>query len=836
MPTVRDQIELERTFTEKSAQKYYNAQDKLRTKRQGDQTDASRYAMRLGIIEAAKYLKHIVETKVRGIGAGHNNLVKLSAARVDKDGNLYYDYESVIYIGMSVLFRSLGSRSTTKFTGLKATLANVLESDAKARLFEAAYPGYYFTVMQSMQKQGVTQYEHIHKVIMTKFREFEIEWQSWSVHETNAVAQKILNAILVAMPEMFFKHTYKDRGKSVTIIDTTVSADEWFAEYEKERGLINPSLPPMIIPPVPWSVDNDGNISGGYTTPRMFNSVPFVKANNSDHKEFIRLNPPKQHIQAINKLQATAWRINTEVYEVQRELFKTGKGGNQIPRYMPMPLPDFPRELKDIPVERLSPAQQQRVLDWKIATKAIHTENRLNKGKVLTYKMTIDGATDYLKHDEFYFVYNADFRGRVYCATTGLSPQGNDIAKSLLQFAEGVPMGESGMRWLAIHGANTYGNDKISNDSRALWIKSIEPQLRDVAERPLDTMGFWGAADKPWQFLSFVFEWARCDFGRSPNTLGYIPIGLDGSCNGLQHYSAILRDAEGGNAVNLTDGQVPADIYQKVADRLASILRKTGEGPAERWLSRGSSWISRKLTKRPVMTLPYGSTQQSARKYILEWLLDQPSVPWPKDDNQKYATYLTPYLWQAIGEVVIAARVGMQWIQRMATKSLKSDKPIRWLSPVGFPVYQAYFKSRTVSVDTMMMGSIAVTPDSELQDNPRIKSSYRVPTNEVDTTRQRSGIAPNFIHSVDASHMIRTINACDDRIKGFAMIHDDFGTHAGNTEYLWQVIRDEFYAMYTETEPFKDWFDYQGLDIEPNYPPQGELDIKDVLTSTYFFG
>ena len=39
---------------------------------------------------------------------------------------------------------------------------------------------------------------------------------------------------------------------------------------------------------------------------------------------------------------------------------------------------------------------------------------------------------------------------------------------------------------------------------------------------------------------------------------------MDGSCNGLQHYSALGRDFNGGYEVNLVNREKPGDVYTKV--------------------------------------------------------------------------------------------------------------------------------------------------------------------------------------------------------------------------------------------------------------------------------
>lgn len=47
-----------------------------------------------------------------------------------------------------------------------------------------------------------------------------------------------------------------------------------------------------------------------------------------------------------------------------------------------------------------------------------------------------------------------------------------------------------------------------------------------------------------------------------------LPVALDGSCSGIQHFSAMLRDEIGGNAVNLIPAELPQDVYGMVAKKV----------------------------------------------------------------------------------------------------------------------------------------------------------------------------------------------------------------------------------------------------------------------------
>ena len=70
-------------------------------------------------------------------------------------------------------------------------------------------------------------------------------------------------------------------------------------------------------------------------------------------------------------------------------------------------------------------------------------------------------------------VYQLDFRGRIYAVPNYLNPQGPDFAKGLLTFAEGKPIDENGACYLAIHGANCFGYDKVGLQDRIDWVQKI---------------------------------------------------------------------------------------------------------------------------------------------------------------------------------------------------------------------------------------------------------------------------------------------------------------------------------------------------------------------------
>jgi DNA-directed RNA polymerase len=110
----------------------------------------------------------------------------------------------------------------------------------------------------------------------------------------------------------------------------------------------------------------------------------------------------------------------------------------------------------------------------------------------------------------------------------------------------------------------------------------------------------WMTADKPWQALACIFEIEQA----RRTGMSSLPVSVDGSNSGLQHFSAMLRDELGAKLVNLGPSLAPSDIYEDVAKWVKIALDDTlrsGDTPEDDhlgWIGK----VDRKLCKRGTMT------------------------------------------------------------------------------------------------------------------------------------------------------------------------------------------------------------------------------------------
>jgi DNA-directed RNA polymerase len=428
------------------------------------------------------------------------------------------------------------------------------------------------------------------------------------------------------------------------------------------------------------------------------------------------------------------------------------------------------------------------------------------------------------KYGAIYFPWKLDFRGRAYPMPQGLNPQGSKVSQGLLELAVGKPVGQRGAYWLMVHAANCYGFDKASFDERAQWANDNTGMMLKVAKDPIGTTSYWGKAEKPYQFLACCLEWPGL-LRDGIAHVSHIYVQKDGSCNGLQHLSAISRDVSTAKLVNLMPGDVPSDVYQVVADAVVAELKGMDDPMAKAWLDFG---ITRKIAKRPVMTLPYGSTYYAVGDFIMEAVTEKVGAsmehPFPGTLHEA-VVWLKPFMWDAIKKAIPGARLTMDWLQGSVGEASKANLPVSWHTPDGFHVIQAYKDVTTKQVSLRVSGG-------------RVSIATEVPTDKILPSKQKSAIAPNFVHSLDGCHMRMYVNKANAAgITAHVMIHDSYGTHAADVDMMDLLIREAFVEMYSQdvTKPLLDSLAAQGTPYDDPLTV-GNFDINQVMDSPYFFG
>lgn len=609
------------------------------------------------------------------------------------------------------------------------------------------------------------------------------------------------------------------------MIKTTASLDKWLSDATDYIGELMPIQLPMVHKPLPWS----DPFNGGYLTD-VYKKITAVRTRNDEYLETLEDVDMDMFYDALNAVQETGYAINKQVLEVMQWCWKNNvvlgsEGSEVLPDKRELPIPKLPIGYGDkATMKQRHPEVYKR---YQRECAIVFDRNSRLFSKRIAAHTCITIAERFKDEEAIYFPHNADFRGRIYPLPTHLNPQGTDLSKGLLQFSKGKRLGEDGAFWLHVHAANCWGVDKVSLSDRVEWTQNNLNAILDSALNPTDGACFWMEADKPVSALAVAFELLKYQV-QGDDLVSHLPIGMDGSCNGLQNFSAMLKDSIGGKATNLIPGDEPNDIYAQVAGLVIEQVDKdamTGHLMAIRWQGN----IDRSTVKQPVMTLPYGATLRGMRGQLEDWIKKHNPNLFDGTESWDGCHYLAELTYDAIGKVVVAAVDAMGYLRSVAKLLSSVDMPITWETPVGFPVLQHYMKYDSRRVEVFINGQ-------------RTTLSIYKDTYRLDKHRQANGIAPNFVHSLDSSHLMLTVlEGKDNGLSDWCMVHDSFAVHAADTTLLHACIRQSFVDMYSHDVLQK--FHRQILQQLPEkarkkmppLPEPGDLELELIKDSEYFF-
>ncbi|CAA0828792.1 DNA-directed RNA polymerase 1- mitochondrial [Striga hermonthica] len=578
------------------------------------------------------------------------------------------------------------------------------------------------------------------------------------------------------------------------------------------RHMVIPYMP-MLVPPLEWKSYE----RGAY----LFLPSYIMRTHGAKQQREAVKRASKQQLrpifQALNTLGSTKWRVNKRILGVIDRIWANGGRLADLVDRDDVPLPEEP-DTED----------ESEIKKWRWKVKGVKKENSERHSQRCDIELKLAVARKMKDEDGFYYPHNLDFRGRAYPMHPYLNHLGSDLCRGILEFAEGRPLGNLGLPWLKIQLANLYGGgvDKLSYEGRISFTENHVEDIFDSADRPLEGKRWWLGAEDPFQCLATCMNLAEAL--RSPypeNTISHLPIHQDGSCNGLQHYAALGRDKLGAAAVNLVAGDKPADVYSGIAARVLDIMKKDAAGdpatdPNVKHARLLLDQVDRKLVKQTVMTSVYGVTYIGARDQIKKRLKERGVI---EDDAELFscACYAARITLTALGEMFEAARSIMGWLGDCAKLIATENQPVRWTTPLGLPVVQPYRKLGRHMIKTSLQ---VLTLQRE--------------TDKVMTKRQKTAFPPNFVHSLDSSHMMMTATACSEAGLNFAGVHDSYWTHACDVDKMNKILREKFVALYEAPilENLLDGFQksFPKL-IFPPLPERGDFNLKEVLESTYFF-
>ena len=741
-------------------------------------------------------------------------------------------------------------------TGLAAVtmqVAQYLEDEVRFQEFNKTYPAYFGLIRERLIRQG-RGYKQQRSTLLALFnRSLEKDgmdmWATWPAEEKVQIGDLLVRFVVEETGLVTVAKVRHSHSRTKHVLRPTDSTFEWLEERHAECAVISPVFLPMVVRPKDWTTPDDG----GYLTANI-RPVQMVKTRNRSYLEDLGNWQMDSVYKALNTLQSVPWKINTKVLEIMELVWEENIEVGKLIHREKLPDPPKPDDID---------TNKEARKKWSQAAGQVRDMNFRAISRRLRAMQTLEIAQRFKEDEEIFFPHSLDWRGRLYPIPQNVNPQGDDLARSLLTFKRGEPLGKDGAKWLAIHGANCFGAaDKETLDGRVGWTLDNNEAICCCAAEPM-VHRWWMEAEDPWQFLAFCMEWFN--FIQVGHTyVCSLPVSLDGACNGTQHFAALLKDVDTAKVVNVLPSILPVDIYQQVCDEVLRLIDDDLLDPGQldaRTLLIATHWrenVVRKTVKRPTMTMAYGATEYGYQEQILNDTLrplkDADHTHPLALNHYPAAEYLRKKIMEALSNVVSAAATVMQWLQEVASVAAKEGVPLIWETPTGFLVLQDYKVEKKKQVRTMLAGKKRFL-------SLRLKGEG----DKLNVRKQASGVAPNFIHSLDASHLMMTINKCFeykccekrdhdgtccgigisspeiDMFHSFGGVHDSYSTVPAHVGFMRDCLRESFAEMYStdllaklKTDLAK-WMNDDLIARIPALPERGDLDISQVTKSDFFF-
>lgn len=629
------------------------------------------------------------------------------------------------------------------------------------------------------------------------------------------------------------------------------SVYEWLADDIKAYASRATLDRAMVCPPIAWErAKGGGYLLAKITSPHLIRgTTPGPIRRKIRDKGGV---PQSPVLSAVNHLQAVPFAINEAVFSVASEAVATKLDLAQLPESYRESVPISP------PKETSSPEVFE---EWRRKAAKAKRTNERNKARVLWSLAVMQEASE-LREAPFWFPHHLDFRGRVYPAGTGLNPQGSDLSRYMLKFHRGKAIGDGeGPRWLAAQVARSFGHDKISWAKRIEWTHKRTDMLKRIADDPLGNRREWEAeandGENNWPALAAAHEWtAYVASGERPDFLTTLPVFIDGTSNGLQHFAALARDNDLGGMVNLSQSAAPQDIYQAIADTahkniedIASDRGAKDRREALLWMRVLGNKAPRSLTKLIVMVKPYGGSHLNVYDVVQQFIdkADPHRLHWGEDvrspKEEKLLVYwLGNQLQTALGERTRAATDVMGWLKKAMellcqrdgsdSDSLPPIDRLDWRTPSGLPWHNVYFATRSRRTSVKFEGE-------------KKESNFAVTnTREIVTQKCLNGVSPNFIHALDAACLMIAVEKMKAQgINDLITVHDCFAGLAPDMPAISRCVREAFVEVH-EADPLGSLrtaiLKVLPEDTHSRLPDletlrTGDLDVRGVMDSLYMF-
>ena len=363
-------------------------------------------------------------------------------------------------------------------------------------------------------------------------------------------------------------------------------------------------------------------------------------------------------------------------------------------------------------------------------------------------------------------------------------------------------------------------------------------------------------ADSRFAFVSFCLAYRRFKAGKKV----HLPIWLDATCSGIQHFATMLKDVELAKSVNVISDPNSSGLNEKVRDIYSEMIEPTYKKIKEFVYQNPSFFkllnvnITRKLIKPTIMTRVYNVTVKGVCNQLisnfeiiyldkkikndlinitkdseLDLIDDSPLIEnieseIENDLNEFYGIESSPSdlqnklyyegkkiifkvpsinegetLYLTYGEVYQLAKIMHEALfdYYPALKKLFEYFVSVCLAFTKLDIPITWYPPSGLSIEQRYLKTAKAKVSISVGKGKQKTVVLKRKLDQTDTRVQTQAILPNIIHSMDASHLILILNK--NKISPIISIHDCFGTLPNNMIELENLVKLEFISLYSKT-------------------------------------
>ena len=635
---------------------------------------------------------------------------------------------------------------------------------------------YFYNQIGKIYYYGVA--KKIHDEILEKLKNLYPDFSSKQTYELLYKNTGMYFMTFFTMFDFLVVNELADNMISINFIE-----NEDIEEYKIKKYKLYSQNFPLLVKPKNWDskiTDLNLNCTGGLLNNGINFNIPLGKGN----QRILKSNTGKV-IDCVNYLQSISYEIDCMLFDYITYNKDKIKQNNILLNINEVLDNDFIKSQK---------------------------EKSFNS-KLMVFDATLGVLNMFKDINCFYFIYQIDFRGRIYVVSDYLNYQTNKLVRAIIRYNKKQLINKNSevINWLKVVTVRKFlGSTKESfNWFVNYFDENLEVLIKDwIFNRTDVNEFFWLKADEPYYFLSLLFEWFR--FFTSDNNYysGFI-VFFDATCSGSQIISLLLGCDKYAESLNINISSVNTkiqDYYMFVVQEFLDYCELNCKNKSfySELLKTYDHNTLRKFFKKIIMTINYGLTKKGMKFKFKEQLVEMNKLDdWSSYNIDQFINLFYSFLENLV--LVKSLNILIGYISFL----IKNNR--------DFIVYTSFDGFTFDKKNSDLMIGLNYNKKDYFKYSYSLSKNYKRKRKQMSLVffnkernkeKEIRAFKANYVHHIDSIIVYSLINNIESCNIDISTIHDCFGIKLNDIDSFNQQYRNVLIKLFSEEHNFLNWLKY----------------------------